>query len=411
MADDAVVITGIGIFSQLGDTPDACFDALLAGRSAIGTVRDELRGGIGLPVAGLLERFDPAATVGKRAVKRVPATGVLALEAARRARADAKLDEQAAKPERIATIIGSAFGGLEQAYNAFESFSKDGFRGVTPFHLPGMISNMPAGMVSIEAGAKGPSYGISGGTVASALSICRAVQLLRGGRVDVALVGGVEFIAHRFLLAALARQGRTWSTETGPATACRPFDRTRCGTVASEGAVMLVLETLANARRRQARIYAEVAGCGEARARSEAPQAVRESMAAAMLQALRVARASASAVSYVHASGDGDRFGDLHEAAAINQVFSREAGDVDVSSDKGAVGHLLGAAGAFGAAMTALALQRRAIPHTVNLRDPDSDCALQHVIDAPRACRGDTALSNCFSVGGVQTSIALRASE
>jgi 3-oxoacyl-[acyl-carrier-protein] synthase II len=406
---ESVVITGLGLVSALGSEPGACFEALLAGQSGVSEVPEALRGEQGLRAAGLLPDFDCSATLGKRAARRVPRVVVLAIEAARRARADAGLSDAPAQPGRVATIIGTAFGGVEQAHLASSAFRKSGFQGVTPFHLTGMIGNMPAGMVAIEAGAKGPSFAISDGTTASASAIGRAFHLLRRGLADVAIVGGVESILQNFMLTALAKSEAFSAGGDDPATLCKPFDRSRSGQVAAEGAAILILETLASAKQRGARIYAELAGYGESHALSDEDAVQERNMTTSMRNALRDAASEPSAVSFVHANGTGSKLGDTREAAAIQQLFGAHASSVCISSSKGASGNMLGAAGAFSTAITALALHKQVVPQTLNLREPEFD--LDYVAPAPRARSCKTALSNCFGDSGNHVSIALRAFE
>lgn len=415
MSKERVVVTGIGIVSAIGAAPDACFDALIEGRSAISALPDEIVGESGIVAGGFVSDFDAGAVVGRKNVRRTSRYLQLTILAARRAFADAGLAADEVAPHRIGNTLGSAIGGLVEVPDSFSGFQRAGLRGVSPYTLPAAIHNMAPGMAAIDAGAKGPCYSVSASWASGACAIADAFGVVRRGSADVVMTGGADACLSPFVLSLFARGGMFATGVEASEGPSRPFDRQRMGLVPAEGAVVLTLESLTHARRRGAQIYAELSGVGSTYAptpgTTTATQVTRRlhCMQAAMHTALQDAHTDAGDVDYVNAYGSGDPVSDRLETESLKGVFGPHAESLWVSSNKGAVGHMLGASSAFSTAMTAMSLKRGAVPPTLNLTQPDPECDLDYVPEGARERRLQTTLVNTCSESGHNVALVLKA--
>lgn len=410
-----VVITGIGIISPIGSDPEGCFESLLSGISATRAYPEVDSPVRGLPAAALVRDFDASAVVGKKNVKRTARFLQMGLASARAARTHASLDNAYDK-ERVGCLFGSALGGLDLVGETAMGFSSSGMRGVSPFLLPGSLNNMAAGMIAIDAGVNGPCYAVSANWASSTFAIGHAFEMVRRGVADAMLAGGSESLDSPLASTLLGRTGlfsdAAESAETAEAGmhASRPFDATRRGMVAGEGATMLVLESLESALARGATPYAEIIGY----ASSFSPTATRglegwsEIMASCMCSALRSADVDRSQIEYINAYGSSHRKTDAMETAAVKQVFGADAQKLWLSSFKGVTGNLLGGSGAFETAMTSMALARGVVPPTANLRTSDPDCDLDYMPGAARARSLTLVMKNTFAESGHCGSLILR---
>ena len=415
-----IVVTGMGIVSPLGCGVRPAWERLLAGRSGLRLLPDEMVSDLPAKVAGVVPTraedpeagFDPDSVVSAKDQRKMDRFIPFALAAAREALAEAKLQpEDPQALERTATIIASGIGGFPAIADAVRTTDTRGPRRLSPFTVPSFLINLAAGHVSIRHGFKGPIGAPVTACAASVQAIGDAARLIRAGEADVALCGGTEAAIHRVSLASFAAaRALSTSFSEAPERASRPFDRARDGFVMGEGAGMLVLETLEHALARGATPLVELLGYGtsaDAYHMTAGPEdgsgAVR-----AMIAALGQANLSPHDIQHLNAHATSTPVGDHGELQAIKQVFGT-GGGLAVTSTKSATGHLLGAAGGVEAIFTALALRDQIVPATLNLEDPDPAAdGIDIVGGRARPMRMEHALSNGFGFGGVNASIVFR---
>jgi 3-oxoacyl-[acyl-carrier-protein] synthase II len=405
--NERVVITGVGAISSVGATARATFQALAEGRSGIREHGWKLPEGMEARVGGIIENFEYPEIEGciHQSVGRYTH---LALTAAREAAEDSGILSAGYESSRIATIMGVGLGNGEALMTATEQVAKGQELSLAwgDCVAPHVASELVAAMF----GATGPSCCLQSACASSAHAIGYGFDQLRYGLADVVVVGGAEAPVSPFGLALFERIGAL-TKWTGPATgASRPFERDRSGFVMGEGAGMLVLETLSNAQRRGAKIYAEVAGYG---ATADAfhvtrPQADGRGMAKAINRALRIAKVDPSTVDYVNAHGTGTEFNDEAETMALKEVFGAHASNLWVSSNKSMIGHLLGAAAAVETVAAVYTIATGTVPPTINLDNPDKDCDLDYVPHVAREKAVRVAIKNSFGFGGQNASLVLK---
>jgi 3-oxoacyl-[acyl-carrier-protein] synthase II len=329
--------------------------------------------------------------------------------AARMAFEDAKLEGQF-EPERMSVLVGSGIGGLETIEKMHDVLMQRGARRVTPFLIPAIIPNLAAGQVSIDLGAKGANFCISSACATGAHCIGEAMWMIRNGRTDVAIAGGTEAGVAPLALAGFGVMRALSTRNDDPQAASRPFDSGRDGFVLGEGAGILVLEELEHAKRRGARIYAEVAGYGANSDAHHITQPLEDGagVVACMTQALRDAGCKPESVSYINGHATSTPQGDIQEINAIKTVFGEHAQNLCVSATKSMVGHLLGAAGGFEALVTALSVYHQKVHPTINMEEPDPLCDLDCVSSGARDVDIDVAISNSFGFGGTNATVVLK---
>lgn len=385
-----VVVTGRGVVSALGESPDALWEALEAGRS-----------GIAEGVGACLD-FDPEAWISPREARRMDRYTHFALAAAAQAAAEAGLPE-GADPARTAVIVGTGVGGLGTLQEECRRWLEGGDREVSPHFVPMMMPNAAAGHVAMRLGAHGPGFSVSSACATGAHALGEGLRMLQRGEADAVVAGGSEAAITGLALAAfrkmgaLSREGRS-----------RPFDLRRDGFVMGEGAAVLVLERAEHAAARGAVPLARIAGYG---ATNDAfhitqPDEDGRGAASAMRAALADAGASPGDAGWISAHGTGTPYNDKVETAAVHAVFDGAA--PPVSSQKSNLGHLLGAAGALEALVCVEAVRRRVLPPTINLTEPDPECDLDYIPAGPREAPGlELALSNSFGFGGQNACLAV----
>ena len=402
----SAAITGIGLVTPVGCGVEEFFEALCTGRSGLRRPPEGHPASGEIDVAGISPHIDPVSVLPPRETRAADRFVLLGLAAADRAIADAGLEiGENADPLRVAVVVSTGGGGLE----TFEQYSlaraERGRPAVSPYLLPGMLSNMAAARVAIKYGARGYSSAIVTACAAGAQSIAEGFRLIAAGDADVVICGGTESPLHPTITAAFGNARALASGWEDPAEASRPFDKRRNGFVLGEGAGVFVLERAAHARARGAAAYADVIGWG---ATTDAhhptmPRPDGEGAAACMRQALASAGLSPADVGYINAHGTSTKIGDLAETKAIRAVFGERC--PAVSSIKAVTGHMLGASGAVEAAASALAVGHGLLPPTRNLDDPDPECDLDHVRGEARGGQIGVALSNSFAFGGHNVSL------
>jgi 3-oxoacyl-[acyl-carrier-protein] synthase II len=406
-----VALTGIGLVTPLGVGVDENWGALVAGKSGVGQITRFDASRFATRIAAEVKDFDPSRWLAPREARRLDRFIQFAVAAGRLAFEDAglpaRLDDAAG--DRAGCYVGSGMGGLITLAQTHDSLAEKGPRhGISPYFVPGLIINMGAGELSIRHNLRGPSLAHVSACATGAHAIGEAARAIQHGTVDLMVAGGAEaaitalgvggFNAARSLATA-------WNDQ--PARASRPFDRDRDGFVIAEGAGIVILEDLEAARRRGARIHAELVGYG---ASSDAhhitqPPPGGEGAVRCMRAALADARVAPTEVSYVNAHGTSTVQNDAVETEALKTVFADHARALPISSTKSMTGHLLGAAGAVEAAFTALAIARQVVPPTINLDTPDPACDLDYVPHIARDARLRFALSNSFGFGGTNATL------
>ena len=312
--------------------------------------------------------------------------------------------------EQCGTYIGSGAGGLEVVDRELNALRTRGYRSLSPFALMAFLPNMPIYHVSMLSGAKGPFGTVVSACASGTQAIGAAMDAIRLGRAHTVVAGGIAGLVHETTVASFARAGALSTRNTDPASACRPFDADRDGTVISEGAGMLVLERLDKAQERGAHIYAEVLGHASStdsyHIAQPDPQA--KGVQNAMNWALADAGVSTSEIDYINAHGTATRLNDSSETLAIKKAFGEKAYDIPVSSSKSVLGHALGAAGAIEAILCIYALNEGIIPPTWNYETRDPECDLDYVPNGPRQAELTTVMSNSFGMGGQNACLVLR---
>ncbi len=408
--DRRVVVSGLGCVSPLGLTAEQTWENCLAGRSGIGPITRFDTAGMKVRIAGEVKGFDAAAYAQKKDLKKMDTFIQYAVAAASMALADAGYEIPEDEADRVGVYIGAGMGGLPEIERQHSQLLEAGPRRVSPFFIPMAIANLAPGYVAILTGAKGPNLSIVTACATGTHSIGEAWHAILRGDADVMLAGGVESTITPLAVAGFASMRALSTRNDEPERASRPFDKDRDGFVMGEGGAVLVLEELAHAKARGARIYAELVGYGAScdAYHITAPDPQGDGAARCIQAALRSAGLSPDEVDYVNAHGTGTPFNDYYETLALKRVFADHARELWVSSTKSMTGHLLGAAGSVEAVFSALAVRDQVAPPTINQDTPDPDCDLDYVPNQAREGEIGVALSNSFGFGGTNASLVMR---
>jgi 3-oxoacyl-[acyl-carrier-protein] synthase II len=411
----AVVVTGLGVISPIGIGVSEFWKAALDGRSGISAITsfDPFpMDGYRSKVAGQIHGFSPARYIDSVQAERVDRYAQFALVATKEALADSGLQIAKENPHRVGVIVGAGMGGMVMGEREItQLYQQQRPHRVHPNFIPVITLNSASGIVAMASGAKGPNFTISTACSSSAHALGQAMQCIRDGRADVVITVGADASITPLVFAGFCSL-RALSTKYNdrPEQASRPFDRLRDGFVMGEGAGALILESAAHAKKRKARIYAEVAGYA---ATSEAyhmviPREDGEEVATTMRLALADARATPAQVDYINAHATSTSIGDAVEAKAIRQVFKSRADKIVVSATKSLVGHTLGAAGAIGGIASVLAIHTGQIHPTANYDEPDPACDLQGISRSVQERKVKAALLNAFGFGSNNAAVVLR---
>jgi 3-oxoacyl-[acyl-carrier-protein] synthase II len=395
-----VAITGVGAVTPLGNDAPSTWEGLVAGRSGVDVIRAFDASEFPVRIAGEVKDYDPSTATRPKEARKFDRNVLFALSAAKEALADASVNGYA--PERTGVVVGNCIGGFNELMRQHDVLRERGPDRVSPYFLANVLVDSPSGQLAIELGVRGPNYAVVSACATGSHAIGEAAELIRRGDADVVLAGGTESCIHPLILAGFCSM-RGLAVENGtPAAAARPFDAARAGFVIAEGAGIVVLEELEEARSRGARIYAEVLAYGASNDAHHMLQPDPESVGVADMMRAALARAGVApeTVDYVNAHGTGTPLGDLAETRAIKEVFGDHAYELAVSSTKSMTGHMFGAAGAVEAIASALAIHHRVIPPTINYVTPDPDCDLDYVPNEAREADIRVALSNAMGLGG-----------
>ncbi len=405
-----VVITGLGALTPLGLTVRESWEAMLAGKSGIGPITQFDASNFPTRIAGELKGFDPKNYLPRKDARRMARCSQVAVAAVQEALRDAGFGEKVPEPERTGTVIGVGMGGLDWALLHSRRFWERGFRGMNPFAVASSLPNMPSYHVSLYSGAQGPITTPVAACASGSQAIGEALDLIRLGRADVMIAGGVEALVHEIPIAGFSVMGALSQRNDEPEKASRPFDKDRDGFVFSEGAGIVILETLEHALARGAHIYAELVGYATS---SDAyhiarPDPEGKGAQRVMRWALEDAGLQPEDVDYINAHGTSTPLNDVTETYAIKQVFGEHAYRLAISSTKSMIGHTMGAAGAIETIATVLMMENEIILPTINLENPDPQCDLDYVPNVARHARIQVAMKNAFGFGGQNACLILK---
>ncbi len=414
-AQRRVVITGTGLITALGTGTEKSWQAAINGTSGIGRITHFQDAKLKVTIAGEARDFQVENYLDRKEARRMDRFNHFALAAAEMAMTESGLPigldkPEGYEPERVGVIVGSGIGGLASLEDSHKGGLEKGFDRLSPFFILRMIVNMAPGRISMRYNARGPNWSPVSACSTSAHAIGEAWKSIRWGEMDAAIAGGSEAAITQLGIGGFESMHALSTRVDDPATASRPFDKDRDGFVMGEGAGIVVIEELEHAKRRGAKIIAELVGyAANSDAHHEtAPAPEHEGAQRCMRLALQSAGLKAEDIGYINAHGTSTPFNDLHESKAIQRVFGEHSKKLMVSSTKSMTGHMLGAAGGAEAVFTALALQRGIIPPTINQFNTDPECELDYVPNKAREVRVDAAMSNSFGFGGTNAVLVLR---
>jgi 3-oxoacyl-[acyl-carrier-protein] synthase II len=400
----------MGLITPVGSDIPTFWDSLIQGKSGIRTIDRFNVSRFSTKVAGMVDSFKPEDFIDKKDVKRMDRFAQFAAAAAQMAAQDAdfKVTEENAK--RVGVYIGSGIGGFSTIVEQHKIFLEKGPARISPFFIPMIIGNIASGHVSIIMGAKGPNSSPLSACATGTNALGDAFKIIQRGQADVMIAGGAEAAIIPVILAGFSASRALSQQNEQPEKASRPFDLNRDGFVMSEGAGILILESLEHALARGARIYAEITGYGMSGDGYHITQPAPEGRGAAqaMSEAIRDAGIKPSEVNYINAHGTSTLLNDKFETNAIKIVFGDHAYKLAISSIKALTGHLLGAAGAVEAIAAILTIKNGLIPPTFNYETPDPECDLDYVPNIPRKAKVKVTLSNSLGFGGHNASIIFR---
>jgi 3-oxoacyl-[acyl-carrier-protein] synthase II len=404
-----IVVTGLGLVTPLGTGVEKTWAAICAGQSGIGRITRFDPTGYDAQIAGEVKDFDPAQFIEKKEIKKMDTFIHYAVGAALMAVDDAGLKVAPEEATQVGVYIGSGIGGLGSIEHYHDVLKEKGPGRVSPFFIPMTIINLASGQVAIRIGAKGPNSCAVTACATGNHCIGDAFRLIQRGDADVMVAGGAEAAVTPLGVAGFAAAKALSFRNDEPARASRPFDKDRDGFVLGEGAGVVVLEEWEHARRRGARVYAELIGYGmnSDAYHITAPPEEGEGAVRCMELALKDAHIAKDQIGYINAHGTST-MADAIETRAIKAVFGEQASRIPVSSTKSMTGHLLGAAGGIEAVFSILALHHGLLPPTINLENPDPACDLDYVPNKARPAAIQVALSNSFGFGGVNACLIFK---
>ena len=406
-----VVVTGMGAVTPVGNDVATMWRSLIEGRSGAAPITHFDASSFEVRFACEVKGFDVSQYMDRKEAKRSDQFTQYAVAAASQAMHDAGFaDGSGYDPENTGVIIGSGIGGLKIFEEQHDVYRSRGPTKISPFFIPMFISDIAAGIVSMQFNAKGPNYATVSACATSAHAIGDAFRTIQYGDADVMITGGAEATVTPMAVGGFANMKALSERNDSPETASRPFDLTRDGFVMGEGGAVLILEELEHARRRGARIYSEIVGYGATgdAYHLTAPAPNGEGAQRAMKRALKDASLAPEDIQYVNAHGTSTPANDLNETAAIKAVFGDHAYAMNVSSTKSATGHMLGAAGAVELVISTLAINNSLIPPTINYETPDPACDLNYTPNKPVEREVNAAISNSFGFGGHNTTLAVK---
>lgn len=405
-----IVVTGVGIISPLGTGMEKNWRGIVEGKSGIRRITRFDAVNYPVQIAGEVPDFNPEEFIEKKEIKKMDTFIHYAVAASIMAAKDAGLEVTSENAERVGVYIGSGIGGLPAIEHWHTVLKEKGPGRVTPFFIPMVIINLASGQVSIQLGAKGPNSSAVTACATGNNSIGDAFKIIERGDADAMIAGGTESVITPLCVAGFSSMKALSTRNDVPEKASRPFDKNRDGFILGEGAGILVLEEMETAKKRGARIYAEIIGYGMTadafHITNPAPEG--EGAVRCMNMALKSADVNFEDVDYINAHGTSTPVGDAAETMAIKKVFKEHAKRLAVSSTKSMTGHLLGAAGGIEAVITVLSTYHNIMPPTINYETPDPECDLDYVPNKAREKKINVAMSNSFGFGGTNATLVFK---
>jgi 3-oxoacyl-[acyl-carrier-protein] synthase II len=398
----------LGIVSPVGNTVQETWDNIVAGKSGIGTITRFDASAFKSRIAGEVKGFDVSAYLPPKEARRMDVFIHYGMAAGIQAIKDSGLEVTPENAVRIGVNVGSGIGGLPMIEDTHNDYLGGGPRKISPFFIPGTIINMISGNLSILHGLKGPNLAVVTACTTGLHAIGTGFRMIQYGDADAMVCGGAESTVTPLAIGGFASAQALSTRNDDPATASRPWDKGRDGFVLGEGAGVLVLEEYEHARRRGARIYAELAGFGMSGDAYHMTAPDTDGPRRSMLNALQDAGVNADQVQYLNAHGTSTPLGDKNETDAIKLAFGEVARKLVVNSTKSMTGHLLGGAGGLESALTVLAVHHQVSPPTINIFEQDPECDLDYCANTARQLKIEVALKNNFGFGGTNGTLAFR---
>jgi 3-oxoacyl-[acyl-carrier-protein] synthase II len=405
-----VVITGVGLITPLGIGVEDTWSALCAGKSGIGEITRFNASAYDTRIAGEVKGFNAEDFMPRKEARRMETFIAYAIAATRMAIEDAGIVIDEHNAGRVGVLTGCGLGGLNMLEVTAHTVDTKGPQRVSPFFIPMLIGNMAPGMISIIFGAKGPNSSVATACAAGSHAVGDAFEIVKYGRADAMITGGVESVITRTCIAGFGAMKALSTRNDDPQKASRPFDRDRDGFVVGEGSGILIIESLEHALERGARIYAEIVGYGMSGDgyHITSPPPDGEGASRCIQAALDNAGLQPHQIGYINAHGTSTPLNDLYETRAIKATFGDAAGKVAISSTKSMTGHLLGGSGGIETVFTALAIRNKILPPTINLDNPGDECDLDYIPNVARQAEVEYAMSNSFGFGGTNASLILK---
>jgi 3-oxoacyl-[acyl-carrier-protein] synthase II len=403
-----VVVTGMGLVSPVGNTAADTWQNIVAGKSGIGRITRFDASALKSQVAGEVKGFDIGTYLTPKEARRMDIFIHYGMAAGIQAIRDSGLMATPENADRIGVNIGSGIGGLPMIEDTHNDFLAGGPRKISPFFIPGTIINMISGNLSIMFGLKGPNLAVVTACTTGLHAIGMSFRMIQHGDADAMVCGGAESTITPLAVGGFASAQALSTRNDDPTTASRPWDKDRDGFVLGEGAGVLVLEEYEMAKKRGARIYAELIGFGMSGDAYHMTAPDTDGPRRSMANAMKDAGINADQVQYVNAHGTSTPLGDKNETEAIKLAFGDTARKLVVNSTKSMTGHLLGGAGGLESALTVLAIHHQISPPTINIFEQDSECDLDYCANTARDMKIDIAVKNNFGFGGTNGTLAFR---
>jgi len=408
MSKRRVVVTGLGLITPVGIGVSESWANIINGQSGIGKITKFDCSSYPSQVAGEVKNFDPLLYIPPKDARRMDTFIQFGIAAGVEAFKDSGIEVTDTNSERIGVSVGSGIGGINLIESTSDVFDEGGVRKVSPFFIPGTIINMISGNLSIMLNLKGPNVSIATACTTGTHSIGDAARMIEYGDADVMLAGGAEAAITELSVAGFSSAKALSSRNDDPKTASRPWDKDRDGFVIGEGAGVMVLEEYEHAKKRGAKIYAELSGYGMSADAYHITAPNMDGPRRSIVNALKNANVNIDNVQYINAHGTSTQLGDLNETNAIKASFGDYAQKLVVNSTKSMTGHLLGGAGGIESVFTVLAIHHQISPPTINIFNQDPECDLDYCANEARSMKIDVALKNNFGFGGTNGSLVFK---
>ena len=395
---ERVVVTGLGIASPLGCDVTQFWNALMAGRSGVGSLEGSIFSGLRSDIGGMVWNYEESHYFDSKESRRMSRSSQLGLVAAQQAVSESMLENRTVDCQEVGTLVGSSIGGYSAADPSFKSFHTQDR--ISPYTIPVSMNAGPAANISIKYGRQGPLVNVDAACATAAHSIGYAFNLIRSGQLQVAVTGAADCAFSPAVVAAWSAMRALSTREDCPAEACRPFSADRDGLVLGEGAGILVLEAESHATRRGVPILAEIKGYGASADSSHLTQPAQIGPVLAMRRALADADLTLQDIDYINAHATATEWNDKNETLAIKEAFGPRAYQIPVVGNKAALGHSIAGSGALELIGCILSLRDQVVPPTINYRVPDPECDLDYVTDGKRNLPLQNIMSNSFAFGG-----------